>query len=153
MPLWDDMNSQWIRAANILAGKVKVGADVMADLGLMLQYDYCNWSIGLGYNFWIRTAEKYKDPVVNIPSDIFSYSSSISRLLDINPVLITTDNIDYCAAMHTRALSNKVFGFISYTWKDCEWKPFLALGGEGEFADKNTAANQWGVVLKGGIAF
>jgi len=58
------------------------------------------------------------------------------------------------------ALSNKVFANIGYVWKDkeeCEWIPFLGLGGECEFGAKTSgnwsAVSQWGVWVKGGLAF
>jgi len=46
-----------------------------------------------------------------------------------------------------------VFGFFGYNWKDCEWAPFALLEGEVEFGHENRAADQWGVMFKGGISF
>ncbi len=58
------------------------------------------------------------------------------------------------------ALSNKVFANIGYVWKDkdeCEWIPFIGIGGEAEFGAKTSgnysAISQWGVWVKGGLAF
>jgi hypothetical protein len=67
--------------------------------------------------------------------------------------------------------TNKIFGNISYTWKCNCWSPFIGIGGEVEFgSDTNgscssaacstssacsnaCAISQWGVWIKGGLAF
>lgn len=46
------------RAANILHGETRIGADIMFDGALMLQYSHCNFFGDLGYNFWYRSKEK-----------------------------------------------------------------------------------------------
>lgn len=51
------------RAANILAGETKIGADFMFDGSAMLQLDYRKFFGKIGYNFWLRTKEKKSDTV------------------------------------------------------------------------------------------
>jgi hypothetical protein len=46
------------RAANILAGQTKIGADAMVDGALMLQFNHCNIYGNIGYNLWFRSQEK-----------------------------------------------------------------------------------------------
>ena len=73
--------------------------------------------------------------------------------VDASPVFLTTEDIDACSALHPRAFSNKVFGWVGYNWRDCEWQPYVAVEGGVEFGHDNKAADQWEVMLKGGVAF
>jgi len=162
------------RAANITTAEVKVSCDVMADLALMLQYDRCNFSFGLGWEFWLRTREKLKcSPIFTALADTtVKYAvkpdgvDSASNLLtatsastigdvvtDSTQTFLNTNDIDLCSALHPQSFSNKAFGFVGYNWKDCEWQPYILLGGEVEFGNDNKAANEWFVDLKGGISF
>lgn len=54
-----------------------------------------------------------------------------------------------------KQLTHKIFGTLDYTWADCDWSPFLGLGGEGEFASSSDrcSVNQWGVWIKGGVSY
>jgi len=46
--------------ANLTTMPVDVSVSAQADLTLMLQYDWCNYSFDFGYNFWGRSCEKIK---------------------------------------------------------------------------------------------
>ncbi|HBL98670.1 TPA: hypothetical protein DDZ86_03445 [Candidatus Dependentiae bacterium] len=75
--------------------------------------------------------------------------------LTANPVLLSNYNLDRCSAELKGYITNKVFGHIDYTFDECNWKPVIYAGAEGEFAscsDKN-AMNAWGFWLGGGVAF
>lgn len=172
------------RAANVLCAEVKVGAKVMADLALMVQYDCGCFSGALGWNFWIRSAERLKcnssadcndrngntarSRSLEIPANTYGIKGSTSvesattmsnatigncGETDATPVFLTSDSIDRCSALHPRAYSNKVFGWVGYNWRDCEWQPFVAVEGGVEFGHNNKAVDQWEVMLKGGVAF
>lgn len=83
--------------------------------------------------------------------------SPTTQILTSNPAVFVTST-DINLAKTPSALSNKVFGSLSYGWNDCEdWIPFLSLGGEVEFDGRNNdcraALSQWGIWLKGGISF
>jgi len=77
----------------------------------------------------------------------------------VDPVFLSCDDLDTCKT--PSALSHKVFAHFGYAWKDDmeqeEWIPFLGLGGEAEFAGKTcgnySTLSQWGIWLKGGLAF
>ncbi len=57
----------------------------------------------------------------------------------LDPILITQANFDIKGA-ETSSLSNKVFGHIGYTWKNCEcWVPYLGVGAEAEFGQRGGA--------------
>ncbi|MDR3646624.1 MAG: hypothetical protein P4L22_03720 [Candidatus Babeliales bacterium] len=161
------------RASDLLAIESKIKADVMADLALMLQYDKCNWSTGLGWNFWLRTKEKLDGNLCSNPfsgADGFRYAIKGNALatnldteshatigtcgtVDATPTFLTPESVDVCRALNPKSFSNKVFGFVGYNWKDCEWMPFVLVEAEGEFGHENKAMNQWGVMLKGGVSF
>ncbi len=162
------------RAANVLCCCSKFDAGVMADVTLMLQYDCGCFSSGLGWNFWTRSREKIKEincdlaaqnvgikgdtPFQNPDGSANNETQSKSTIskcsaVETTPVLLTNDNIDVCPALHTSAFSNKIFGFFGYNWRDCDWQPFLLIEGGAEFGQDNRAANQWEVMLKGGVAF
>lgn len=72
---------------------------------------------------------------------------------DTTLTYLTDSLVDTCSALHSSAFSNKVFLFVGYNWKDCEWQPFVSVHGGVEFGDANTAADQWQVGAKGGVAF
>lgn len=88
------------------------------------------------------------------------------------PVILSDSDIDYHGV--PRALTNRVFGNINYTWTGCDdWMPFLGIGASGEFANgcgKNgscgtgtvascdngsngCAISQWAIWLKTGVAY
>jgi len=46
--------------ANLTTFPVNVSVSIQADLALMLQYVHNNWSIDIGYNFWMKTCEDIK---------------------------------------------------------------------------------------------
>jgi len=76
-----------------------------------------------------------------------------------DPVFLSCDDLDTCKT--PSALSHKIFAHFSYAWKDDMEEeghtPYLGLGGEAEFAGKTcgnyAALSQWGIWLKGGVAF
>jgi len=63
-----------------------------------------------------------------------------------------------CVALAPSAYSNKLFGYLGYTWDEEEspspcWIPHVGIGGMYEHGQTNHAANQWGLYIKGGIIF
>lgn len=100
-------------------------------------------------------------------------SASVQTRSSLTPVYITLDDVDIKG---TRGISNKLFTNLNYTWLEREdWTPYLGLGAEVEFGSNDAecassncnsdndcddchncqecALSQWGVWLKGGIAF
>lgn len=54
-----------------------------------------------------------------------------------DPILLTIDDIDYNGA-RTKGITQKVFTHVSHSWLDNEdWTPYLGIGAEIEFAQKN----------------
>lgn len=158
------------RAANLLAIESKIKANVMADLALMLQYDICNYSTGLGWNFWSRSKEIITDAFCNPFNGNDKYGIKGNTLannneteskstigtcsaVDFNPVYLTKNDIDSSIALNPSTFSNKIFGFVEYNWKDCKGTPYVLIQAEVEIGHKNTAADQWALMLKLGMSF
>lgn len=147
-------------AADILGCEKKIGNDAMLDAALMLQYDIDCFSFGVGYDLWYRTKEKMgKDKCKNscaIPENIYQYIGNISTCLLEEPdqfSTLMTKDIDYSVGLNPSSFSNKIFGFVEYNWKNKTLQPYILLGGEIEWGKGSKAANQAGIIFKGGISF
>ncbi len=74
--------------------------------------------------------------------------------VDSQPTLITCKDLDPRSAEQGTMMTHKVFGLLSYTWYQSCYEPFVGIGAEGEFdAHCDNALQQWGIWLKGGLAF
>ena len=86
-----------------------------------------------------------------------SLTSGSQVYTSIKPKIVSFGDINFCKS--PSALSHKVFAHFSYAWKDREedWTPYLGVGCEAEFdggcSGSRFAVSQWGIWLKGGIAF
>jgi hypothetical protein len=52
----------------------------------------------------------------------------------------------------SRLISNKGFITLEYVWDECNWSPFLEIGGEVEGGSCNCDVKQWGVWVKLGFS-
>lgn len=69
-------------------------------------------------------------------------------------VFIKTDDLDIEGAEAPSALSHKVFAHLGYIWDNCDYSPFLGIGGEVEFSGReDRALDQWGIWAKGGFYY
>ncbi|HBL98678.1 TPA: hypothetical protein DDZ86_03485 [Candidatus Dependentiae bacterium] len=101
----------------------------------------------------------------NISNNVLSESATGTPTINVTtgevtgltraPVILTDDNINKCSASMQSYITNKVYGHIDYIWDDCDWKPSVYAGAEGEFASdsKKNAMNAWGIWIGGGVAF
>lgn len=166
------------RVANIFAGQARIGGNCMLDGSVMLHFEHCNGlSCDVGYNLWIRNKERIGSTVFvrnftensygvkgDLPlSTIDSFSglciddletASNSTLGSPAPADAVIEVLDVCdinfsAALHPFACSNKLFGCIGYSKylrKSDATLSFL-IEGEVELGQKNTALNQWAFSL------
>jgi hypothetical protein len=107
------------------------------------------------------------------PPDVYPYNQTNTS---IQPITIKETDLDLNG---TKALSNKFFAHVSYSWLECEdWTPYLGIGGEVELGkngcdDRSPIIAQvppsgntkccgeciesstcfWGVWVKGGFTF
>ncbi len=119
------------------------------------------------YKWAMVSTNDNTDQIVIMPGD--DGGMSTQQLSSQFPVTITSKQIDYEAA-ETKGDSNRIFAHVSYNppWCACDWQPFIGVGGFAEFAHHSTgncsepyddgscmscAFSQWGVWIKGGVAF
>lgn len=164
------------RAANLLACETKIKVNVMADLALMLQFNSDCFMSGIGWNFWYRSREQAEcETICKVRCCPFSHNAKYAIKgnapannnktestatigtcgpIDETPVFLTDNDIDRSIALNPSAFSNKIFGFIGRNWHESpDWTPYVLLYGEVEFGNKNHAADQWSIMLKGGVSF
>ena len=99
----------------------------------------------------------YSEPytIANLPAPAPAAPQQIYT--SIEPKIITYNDINFCRS--PSAISHKLFAHIGYTWDDREdnYTPYLGIGCEAEFNGScdacRFAVSQWGMWLKGGIAF
>jgi hypothetical protein len=97
------------------------------------------------------------------PDGIINTGLQASDIASVNgsnpPVLILNSDIDDYSALCGSAMTNKFFLHIEYTFPDrLRVTPYLGLGGEVELDGAATriaknSFSQWGIWLKGGIAY
>lgn len=66
------------------------------------------------------------DATINDATDTTTHSNATIATCgtaDATPVYLTTESIDFCSGLAPRYQSNKVFGWVGWNWKDCEWQP------------------------------
>lgn len=159
---------------NILTRNIKVSNNVHGDGVVMFDYQNGGFTFDVGYNIWGRTADKLTI-TEEIPADTYGVQGNTDARVgvgtsddtqsqadikgnfgatDATPVFISTSDLDIESATHPGAVSHKIFGHLGYTWENCDYLPFLGLGGELEFSGRNNRAfDQWGVWVKGGFTF
>lgn len=93
-------------------------------------------------------------------------SNNITIKTSINPVFISTTDIDICERQ-AHGSTSKLFTHFNYTWIErTQWIPYIGLGGKVEFNHHGStpcdtdcseciaiALSQWGIWLKGGMIF
>lgn len=151
---FDTVNETWSPVANLTSCAMKVNVAVQADVVAMFNYSCHNWSYDLGYNFWVRSCEKFDCDSNNdcncndcdsctsccgqciIKNDVEAWhintGDTINTYLVGTDVQLTDSMVDYDGA-RTKGMSHKVFAHINYAWMDREVVPFLGLGGFAEF--------------------
>jgi len=75
---------------------------------------------------------------------------------DVCPVLVRTRDLDLNSARVPRQITHKFFWHISYTRVNTCFEPQLGIGGEVEVDSSPkllSSLNQWGIWLKGALAF
>lgn len=165
------------RAANILAGDVKVKANVEANILANIEATIHGVILGLGWEFWTRSKEELLCRFFGIPDNTYAIkgstewngdatdtannyvapSTTIStdgtvELINAN-AYISNDNFAYAPALHPSVYSNKVFAYVGKTWQECTWLPFVLVGSEVEIGQKNRTFSTWSIFAKGGIGF
>jgi hypothetical protein len=175
--------SQGERVANIFAGKAAIGGNVMADAALMLELARNNGLFfDLGYNFWMRSAERIAQTVCmrNFTPDTYGLKGDLllsefdtsadlcigdvatasqstlcrASAADATTVTLNVCDIDPNVPLHPSAFSNKIFAALGYS-ADVHNKATtmnIFVQGEVEFGQARRALNQWAVSLNIGFS-
>lgn len=161
-----------IRGPNILTLDSHVSIDFHADVSVMLDYCYNQFSFDIGYNLWGITEEKVSIQGT-LPTQTFAVAGNSgtganrnktasmtmingvnANTFDATNVYISVYDLDPTSAQHPSGISQKLFAHISYIWDYCHVDPYIGTGFEAEFsAFSNRALNMWSVWVKGGFAF
>lgn len=171
-------NNVIVAGPNLTTVDANVKVGVNGEAVVMFDWKHCGLTIDVGFDVWGRSKEsicitgefdpsfKYQflggangedanndvDPKATIkfnsePADLVVFGTADAPAL-------TIADLDVDGAEAPSALSYKVFGHLGYTWEECDYMPFLGVGGEVEFSGRdNKALNQWAVWVKGGFAF
>ena len=171
------------RVANVFAANTKVRANIMIDASVMLHwYRWSGLFVDVGYNLWLRSAEKMSKVVGlrNFAPETYGIKGNLSlskindfsgfcigdvqtsstttlaqpAAADATTVTLDTCDIDSTVALHPFACSNKLFTAIGYT-RDLHRSNsrfIVSLEGEVEVGQKNRALNQWALNLNIGVS-
>jgi hypothetical protein len=171
------------REANIFCGRTKIGATLMFDGSLMMQWSRKRFVADIGYNFWARTKEKraksvsfrgfYEDRFavkgdtpMEFQDKVGCYSAPIECIPDTatdstgtiagptEPDPINTSVfIAPCDVSYGPGLSPAALSHKIFAATGFKSSWFVLLSGEAEFSANNAAINQWGIMLKVGGEF
>ena len=159
-------NVALIPAANVLAMKCDVTPGSLLDANLGLTYRRGSFSVDLGYNMYFREAESLtvKDSLASglaIANAAFDTSTAfdVTHNSDVvtdsggaDPIL-SLNNIDSTAALTPSQFTNALYGGAGYTFKNFDGPVMLGVGAKYEWANNNSALDQWGAWLKLGVGF
>ncbi len=162
---------------NVLTRDISVRIDIHGEGAFMFDYQHCGFTFDVGYNIWGRTPEKISI-TQNIEPNTFGVqgntdttggtASNTQSLSTINGtfapgtqtgtggdlVFLRTEDLNVESAEHPGAISHKIFTHLGYTWENCDYLPYVGIGGEVEFSGRsNRAFDQWGAWVKGGFTF
>ncbi|MGE0206480.1 MAG: hypothetical protein AB7R69_01380 [Candidatus Babeliales bacterium] len=174
-PSSGDYANEVLFGPNVLTRNCRVKNDIQGEGAFMFDYQNCGFTFDVGYDIWGRTKDKITitetipantfgvqgttltgNPVVIGSTDMTQSQATIANPNNgpIDKVFITTEDLNIESAEHPGAVSHKIFTHIAYTWENCDYLPFIGIGGEVEFSGReNRAFDQWGIWIKGGFTF
>jgi hypothetical protein len=96
----------------------------------------------------------YKKSVSNISTSGGTAVNASNPLTATASDFVLESDIVYDVALAPSAYSNKVFGYIGYTWNDDNdgFTPYVGIAGMYEWGKKNVALTQFGIYLKCGCS-
>lgn len=169
----DPVLAEILYGPNVLALNCKVRNSLHVEAAVLFDYYRCGFTLDAGYNVWSRSKDLI-DHIEQIPPNTYGLAgqtlgtgsttaNNTGSTAQINGtggepdpvnIYLSNDQLCICSAATPRSISHKFFAHASYAWENCDYTPFLGLGGEVEFSgNKNSAFDQWGLWIKGGFAF
>ncbi len=146
------------------------------ELWTALHYYYCEFNFEVGYNLFWRQCEKVclpcakdlgvgiwdmagdcsGDPTssseANISTTVTGAGTNVAAS-DPNFVTLTTADFNLISGSAPQALSNELYGAVSYNSEVWCMPVMLGLVGSYEFAQCNSTVEQWGAYVKGAVSF
>ena len=103
-------------------------------------------TVGLAYN-------SPSEPHTPSSDLIVAEDSAIGGNAD--PVTLTAGRLDRRSGEAPSYVAHKLFGYVNYTIADCDYSPFVGVGGEVTWGNSKRCCSlsKWGVWLKGGVSF
>ena len=155
--------------ADALYLPVKVQPRSSLDLWTALHYQFCDYGIELGYDFFYLQREKValrQNLAANIgildinglvtsatANAVISGDASLIKA-DADFTALTNDNLDFASVTTKRAMSHKFYLALSHRNEMCCAPIDLSVGGEYEYASKSQPMlSQWGLFIKGSMNF
>jgi len=177
--LFKKFDSQGVYANEILFGpnvttlKCRTHSPFQTQGTLLFDYQRCNLTFDIGYSLWFRTKETLtlsekidpntfgiqgNTPTAGANKDTTASQTRIdgtnANTFDPTPVFISTQDIDINSAIHPKALSHTIFGYLGYIWEEHPYTPFIGFGLLGEFSGiANNALEQWAIWATSGFTF
>jgi len=163
--------AQLIPAANVTTMNVDVTPGSQLDGVFGLTYNHGGFSFDAGYNMYFREAESVtrkgaleattygvaaRDLAVGpgVVAAVAAHNFGNARDFDGNAVAwLSNDNLDTDAASTPSQFTNSIYGGAGYVFRKWDTPVALGLGAKYEWANKNSALEQWGVWAKVGVGF
>jgi hypothetical protein len=153
-----------VPAANVLAMNCDVTPGSQLDANLGMSYHRGGFSVEMGYNMYFREDEsvKRKDSLTAATYGVLARNKDISAGFAVGTAgdfdgngaaVLSNDNIDTSAAETPSQFTNAIYGGAGYVFKNWDCPLMLGLGAKYEWANKNSALEQWGAWLKVGVGF
>lgn len=149
--------------ANRTTLNADISIDIQMDLAIMFSFSFGNWAINLGYDAWLRSAER-----INLLCDIPCNRLGLKGIQNVSllmggpsnatqnkatlhgdpfalqaavadpdpPVFINPCDININSGSSTFMFTNKIFSSMLYTfhrYEPCTYQPFVGAGFEVEF--------------------
>lgn len=166
----NNFTDELVPGTNVTTLDADVKNSYNAEAIVMFNWTRCGLTVDFGYDLWARAAESIcitgcidgnygilgGSAITGEESNFVAPDATIrtNGTSEEFATALTVADLDVDGAETPKAFSNKVFAHVGYTWEDCDYMPFLGLGGEVEFSGSdNKALNQWAVWVKGGFSF
>jgi hypothetical protein len=157
--------------ANVLTQDFKVTPGNQLDGIINLNVNYNNWIFDLGYNLFLKEDENLslRNPWVNdkyaisgITYDTATNFSIIKATTtkgdapgagDGDNVAIQENYLDYDSIRTPAITTHKIFMGTGYQWNSFKYPTMLGFGASYEFANRNSAIENWSIWTKVGMSW
>lgn len=156
---------------NVFTKCVRVEPRYCADSNTALIYRACGFIAEVGYNLYVREAERIclekwdETPAIksidgagavslarNIGQN-FAASDLTFSTANYQSAVITKFDLNLDSASMPAIIANTLYGALGYEWEGCRVPGFIGFGGSYEFSSVNTTLNRWTAWGKIGFSY